>query len=52
MMKIRLFIHDRLTELQKYMDFGLPKTIERPIICLPVTVFYSIMNPLEEEKPL
>ena len=38
-------IQDHHTELQKYMDFGLPKTIEKHIICLHVMVFYSIMNP-------
>ncbi len=44
MMKIHLFIQDHLTELQKFMVFGLQKTIERLIICLRVMVFYSIMK--------
>ena len=46
------FIQDHLMELQKYMVFGLPKTTEKPIICLRVMVFYLIMKAQEEEKLL
>jgi hypothetical protein len=34
----------------KYMAFGSPKTIVKPIICLLVMVFYLNTKALEEEK--
>ena len=52
MTKIHHFIQDLLMELQKFMGFGLPKTTEKPIICLRVMVFCLIMNLQEEEKLL
>ena len=48
MMKIHLSIQDHHMELLKYTDFGLPRIIVRHTICLPVTVFYLIMNHLDE----
>jgi hypothetical protein len=52
MMSILLFIHVRLMELLKFMVFGLPKIIERPIICLHVMEFCLITNHHEEVKHL
>ena len=46
------FIQGHRMELQKFMDFGLLKIIERHIICLHVMEFYSIMNRQGEEKLL
>ena len=44
MTKIHLFTQDHLMVLQKYMVFGLQKTIEKPIICLHVMVFCLTMK--------
>ena len=51
MMKIPPFIQGHRM-MQKFMDFGLLKIIERHIICLHVMEFYSIMNRQGEEKLL
>ena len=52
MMKIQHFIQDLLMALQKYMVFGLQKTIEKLIICLHVTVFCLTMSHLVAERLL
>ena len=52
MMKIQHFIQDHHTALQKYMVFGLQKTIEKHIICLLAMESYLIMNLQEEGRHL
>ena len=51
-MQIHHSIQDHLTELLKYMVFGLPKITERLVTCLRVIVFYLTTKVLEEEKLL
>ncbi|CAI8158276.1 MAG: Uncharacterised protein [Formosa sp. Hel3_A1_48] len=46
------FIHAPLMVLPRYTDFGLPRTTERLMVCLPATGFYLTMNRQDEAKLL
>ena len=52
MTRILDFIRKGLTELQRFMHFGLQRITERPTIFLLVMEFYLIMNLLGVERHL